>query len=159
MRMTKAEAELELDLQIAEARVTNRDLIVIEAAKAGLPAEFATRLAELWDHTQEIGGKVWEIGKLVVARILDFIKVNPGLTVGIAIGAAVGALVASVPLLGAMLGPLATLIAVVFGIKEGVAMDGATANPNILSAAIYAAKEFLALLIDVVSIIVGKPQV
>lgn len=156
--MTKEEAELELALEIAEAERSGKGgaSIVIPALEGGLPPEIATRLEGLWDATLDLGGKVWEVGKVVVKRIVDFIEANPGLTIGIAIGAVVGMFVSSVPLLGPLLQPFVTPVAIAFGIKEGRAID-TRADQGLLNAAIAAAKEFFRLIVDIMLIVAGRP--
>ena len=121
--LSQAQAKLKLALTQAEAdTVSNSDLYVM-LQELGLPSEVALRLHQLISYTQQIGDKIFSIGKIIVIKIIDFIKAHPNLFVGAALGAAVGSLVNAVPALGPILSPLATAIASAFGAVVGQRMD------------------------------------
>ncbi|MDJ0712990.1 MAG: hypothetical protein QNJ54_02065 [Prochloraceae cyanobacterium] len=80
----------------------------------------AIRLRELITFTQKIGSKVFAVGKIILLKIIEFVKVHPrlvtGIGLGVAIGAAVQFLVNTVPFIGLILAPLAGALTAAFGI-------------------------------------------
>lgn len=114
-----------LDLALWQARangVSNAD-VYLRLSNAGLPSEAAIRLKELMGATRQIGGKVIDLGKIVVLKLMDFMEQHPNLTAGMALGAAVSALAASVPVLGPLLAPLALAVGLAIGAVVGHRMD------------------------------------
>ncbi len=83
----------------------------------GLSPEITIRLHELANYTKQVGDEVIYIGKIILIKIIEFVKAHPYLTTGVAIGSAVGYLVNSIPFIGPILAPLATVLGIViFGI-------------------------------------------
>ncbi len=70
---------------------------------SGLPHEVTIRLHELASYTKKAGNKVLAVGKIVLIKIIEFVKAHPNLATGIAVGVAVGLLVSSVPIIGPVL--------------------------------------------------------
>jgi hypothetical protein len=81
-----------------------------------LPHDVAIRLHELISVTKKVSNKVFAIGKIVIIKIIDFVKAHPFLVIGAGIGAAVGAAVAtlitSVPFIGQLLAPVAMALGI-----------------------------------------------
>ena len=87
-----------------------------EFISMGLSQETVTALKEISMKTaKDIAGKVIEVGKIIVMKIIDFIKENSGLAIGMAIGGAVGALATFIPFIGPFLAPLTTGLGVAAG--------------------------------------------
>ena len=101
-----------LELSMINAEVKERDFTetIVELLNRNIPTEIVTRLKELWEATKTLAGEVIRIGKIIVHKIIDFVRANPNLTVGLALGAAVSSLVGMVPFIGASIQPLATAI-------------------------------------------------
>lgn len=98
--LTKEQGLFELTLLNAEMSREQFDDFIVMGLNRAIPAEIITRLQSLWDFTKEIAGEVVVIGKIIVQKIIEFVKANPKLAIGLALGAAVGALIASIPFLG-----------------------------------------------------------
>ena len=82
-----------------------------------LSPEITIRLHELANYTEKVGNEVIYIGKIILIKIIEFVKAHPYLTTGIAIGATGGYLLNSIPFIGPILAPLATVLGIVlFGI-------------------------------------------
>ena len=94
----------------------------------GLPDEAAIRLKTVAEITAEVGKRVINVGKMILIRIMEFVKAHPNLAIGIAIGAAIGALVNAIPWIGPFLAPIATLIGVTVGAIAGHRLDKAAAG-------------------------------
>ena len=116
------------------------------------------RLKNLVDVTERVADRVISIGKIVLMKIIEFIKAHPNLAVGVAVGAAVGVLVSTIPFLGVYLAPIATAIAITIGAIAGHRLDkieaGQTINVSVDAIAvgkdvIEVAKLFFVLLIDI----------
>ena len=86
----------------------------------GLPHEITIRLYELATYTRKAGNKVFAVGKIILIKIIEFVKAHPHLAVGAGIGVAVGAavnfLVNAIPFVGQLLAPLATALATTLGV-------------------------------------------
>lgn len=143
------EANLELLVLESEAKRFSSVDFDAQFLNAGLPSEVVFRLKELWGRTSEIGGRVVDIGKLVLTEIYKFIRENPNLAIGTAIGVAVGALVNLVPFLGPILAPLATVLGLAIGALAGSRLDGndvsGNGNVGLAQEAIIIARKFFEL--------------
>jgi len=144
-----------------------------EFTSMGLSQETVTALKEISIKTaKDITGKVIEVGKIIVMKIIEFIKENPGLTIGMAIGGAVGALATFIPFIGPFLAPLTTGLGVAAGaiignhigkahnVDDGINKIGELAdNPmsTTIKNAIEIAKKFFQLLKDIF-LAIFKPE-
>ena len=87
-------------------------------------------LSELADVTIDIGGRLVQVGRRVVAFILELVRQYPNTTFGMVAALVVSALIASVPLLGAVLSPLLAPLLLAFGIVKGALADMANSSLN-----------------------------
>jgi hypothetical protein len=151
--VSTAQANLKMALwQVDADSMTSSDLYAW-LVDSGLPHEVTIRLHELASYTKKSGSKVLAVGKIILIKIIEFIKAHPNLAMGVALGAAVGLLVNSVPVLGSVLAPLATVLGITIGAIAGHRLDkGKEVNEGIIGVAqdiIEIAREFFKLLIDV----------
>ncbi len=123
MKITSPEALLELALLNSKAQNLDRIDVFTYYTNAGLPLEIIFRLEELWVATKVIGGKIIQIGKIILLEVSRFIEENPNLAIGVALGAAVGVIVSLIPFLGPLLAPLSITIGAVFGGITGYRLD------------------------------------
>ncbi len=156
--LTPAQANLELTLLNAEAESVASSDFFIWLSESGLPHEVAIRLKNLVDIVERNGNRIISIGKIILIKIMEFVKVHPNLAIGIAVGAAIGALIFMVPFLGSYLAPTAILLGVSIGAIAGHRLDKIeqehAVNTNMDPIAIgqdviEIAKEFFKLLIDI----------
>ena len=156
--LTPALANLELTLLNAEAESVSSSDLYLWLNESGLPSEVAIRLKNLVDTVKEVGNKTISIGKIILLKIIEFVKAHPNLAIGIAVGAAIGALVIMVPFLGTYLAPTAILLGISIGAIAGHPLDkiekGQSVNTeaNLIAIGqdvIEIAKEFFKLLIDI----------
>jgi len=153
--VTRAQAELELMLLNADVEsIANGDLY-LWLRENGLPSEVAIRLEGLIDQVVTVGNSVISIGKIVLMKIMEFVKAHPNLAIGIAVGAAIGALVSMVPFLGVYLAPIAMAVSTSIGaiachrldkIEQGQDVNTQAGLIAIGQDAIEIAKEFFQLL-------------
>ncbi|HEY9673147.1 MAG TPA: hypothetical protein V6D50_06905 [Chroococcales cyanobacterium] len=154
MTLSKAQANLNLALWQAEADSMSSSDLYAWVVDSGLPHEVAIRLHELISVTKNVGNKVFAIGKIVIIKIIDFVKAHPFLIIGAGISAAVGTAVAtlitSVPFIGQLLAPVAialgitiTAVGAVVGHRLDKSFKGA--GEDIFEIA----KEFFKLVTDV----------
>jgi hypothetical protein len=128
-----------------------------ELTSKGLSQEAITALKEISLKTaKDIAGKTIEIGKIILMKIMDFIKENPGLSIGMAIGGAIGALAIFIPFIGAFIAPMSIALGVAIGgaignqmqnTKEGKLSSGGVAGE--IENAIDIAKKFFNLLKEI----------
>lgn len=142
--------------------------------QSGLPLEAIGALTDLSMKTAKtIAGEVIDIGKIIVMKILDFVKENPTLSIGIAIGGAIGALAAFIPFIGPFIAPLSIGLGAAAGavignqisgvdnLNDGVDKIGELADSPItttLKNAIDIGKKFFQLLKDILVAIFNKTE-
>lgn len=146
--LTEEGANLQLLVYDAQAENLDRTDAFAFLLKKGVPVGVVTRLEELWDKTRVVGGRIVSFGKILFAKILEFVRAHPNTAIGMCLGAAIGALVSFVPLIGPLLAPLATAIGAAYGFMVGSRLD----NPHAASpfeGLVLAARDFFAVLIDV----------
>lgn len=154
--LTPAQANLELALLSSEAETLSSSDFYAWLRDRGLPDEAAIRLKAVAEITAEIGQRIIHVGKMIIIRIMAFVRAHANLSIGIAIGAAIGALVNAIPWIGPLLSPIVTLIGVTFFALAGHRMDkaaaGAPRNTGLIAVGqdlIEIAKAFFKLLVDI----------
>jgi uncharacterized membrane protein len=151
--ITKPQAALELALWQAEAESMSSSDLYVWLLECGLPTEIAIRLKELINVTKRVGEKVISIGKVIVIKLMDFVKKHPNLVMGIALGAAISSLITAIPFLGPILAPVAILLGITVGAIAGsqldnVAVKGASNENSAIQELIVIAREFFQLFIE-----------
>lgn len=121
--ISPAQANIELSLWNAEAEAMSSSDFYLWLSESGLPSEFAIRLKALADETIKVVDRVISIGKIILMKIIEFVKAHPNLAIGVAIGAAIGFLVSMVPFLGPILAPIVAAAGIVIGAIAGNGLD------------------------------------
>ena len=142
--MNPEAALLELTLMNAEADEEGFEKFFVQGTKMGIPAEVLTRLSQLWDQVQVIGGHAIAIGKIIVQRIFAFLQANPRVAIGAAIGMAVAYLLTGIPFVGALLAPLMVVLGLA-GAGVGAATEN-EATPSALAVLTALVEKFFELL-------------
>jgi hypothetical protein len=132
-------AMLELTLLNAESSDSTFDKFILSGLARNIPPEILTRMKDLWDKTEQVGEEVIAIGKIIVLKIIDFLKQHPKLAASLAIGAAVYVLSNGVPLIGPFLAPLLATLTTV----------GVYATSTTLDETIQMAKDFFSMLVGI----------
>lgn len=144
--LTKEQGLFELTLLNAEMSREQFDDFLVFGLNRGIPLEVITRLQSLWNFTKKVAGEVVVVGKIIVQKIIEFLKANPKLAIGLALGAAVGALIAGIPFLGPLLAPLATAISMIYGAAVGAAKDAGADSSDTYESVLNLAARFFELL-------------
>lgn len=114
--VSPAQANLKMALWQVDADSMSSTELYAWLVDSGLPHEVNIRLHELITYTKKVGSKVIAVGKIVLIKILEFVKAHPFLVIGAGIGAVVGAAVASlitaVPIFGQLLAPVAMALGI-----------------------------------------------
>lgn len=109
--LSLAQANFKMALWQIDAESMSSSELYVYLNDLGLPHEVTIRLCELATYTEKAGSKVFAVGKVVLIKIIEFVKAHPFLVIGAGIGAAVGAAIASlitaIPFLGQLLAPVA----------------------------------------------------
>lgn len=115
----------QIDLMVLQTEVKGKTWLeaVVHFTNNGVPQEVIMRLESLWDVTKKIGEQVYEIGKILVMKIIEFIIANPGLAIGAVLGVAVGSLTSMIPWVGTIIAPVAMSIGGFFGAVAGHRLD------------------------------------
>lgn len=115
-----ANSKLEISLLQAAADSLTSNEIYVWLLDSGLPPQITTKLHELVTYTKKTGNKVFAVGKIILMKIIEFVKAHPHLVAGIGIGLTVGlavqTLVSSIPFIGAVLAPVAGALTSSLGI-------------------------------------------
>ena len=162
--MSKANAKLELALWRAEADSASNSDLYIWLTDCGLPSEVALRLRDLIGLTVKVGEIAVCMGKIIVLKLIEFVKKHTNLAVGVALGAAFSALIATIPFLGPILAPFALILGVSIGAIAGHRMDNAneqkisheTGLISIAQDVIEIAREFFRLFIETISAVADE---
>ncbi len=160
--LTPAQANFDLVLWNAEAESVSSSDLYLWLRESGLPSEVAIRLQSLVGTVAKVESKVISVGKIILIKLIEFVKAHPNLAIGIAVGAAIGVLVSTIPFLGVYLAPAATAISVTIGAIAGHRLDkldkGQAVNMSsdliaIGQDVIEIAKEFFKLLIGIFNMV------
>jgi len=115
-KLSVAQSNLKLALWNVEADLTTSSQLYAAIQELGLPQEVVSRLHELITFTKKVTGQVYAIGKIVLLKIIEFVKAHPFLVAGAGIGAVIGAaiagLITSIPFIGPLLAPLAKVLGI-----------------------------------------------
>jgi Zn-dependent protease len=161
MEKVKAEFEL-LGMQAKAAKLEELEFVTL-FTNLGLPQEVITRLQALFYEVKVIAGQTINIGKIILMKLMEFVKENQNMAIGLAIGIGISvlasALAAAVPLFGSFLAGIAftitALIAIPLGALRGHRLDkvlnGEITGDSLIEDMITIAKKFWALLVDIFS--------
>ncbi|MBW4644208.1 MAG: hypothetical protein KME23_14690 [Goleter apudmare HA4340-LM2] len=155
-KLSVAQANLKMSLWNAEVEAITSSEFYGYLQNMGLPEEIVTRLHDLISRSLKIGKKLISIGKIVLFKIIEFVKAHPFLVAGAGICAVVGLaiynLIISIPVLGTWLEPIARALGIsitLTGAIVGHALDkkfqGVGQNISEI------ASEFFKLLTDVIN--------
>lgn len=129
--LSPAQSRLKLALWNAEVESFSSQDFYIWLQEMGLPESVVTRLHDLASKTVQMGKKLVSIGRVLLFKIISFVKENPcfvaGAGVGAVIGAAIYSLLSSLPFsIGRFLEPLAKILglgAASLGASVGRSLD------------------------------------
>lgn len=111
-----AQANLKLALWNVEAESVKSSELYMQLQELELPEEVVSRLHDLVTFTKKVSGKAISVGKIVLLKILEFVKAHPFLVTGAGIGAVIGAAVAgmitAIPFIGQLLAPVAVVLGI-----------------------------------------------
>lgn len=112
-----------METSTVSGTLPNRRELMEKLDRLTMPADVKRILAQLAVAVVEVGGKLVEAGRRIVAFLLDAMRSFPNTAMGIVVALTVSMLVASVPFLGALLAPLLTPILLAFGLTRGMLAD------------------------------------
>lgn len=144
--LNSEQAMLEFTLLNAETYGQSFDDVVLEGLQRGIPPELLTRMKSLWEKTKQIGNEVIEVGKIIVMKIIEFLRNNPKLAASLAIGAAVYLLAHAIPFIGPLLAPLLAAVAAIYAFGTLSSLDDF----------INLAKEFFAMLVGIFNAVANR---
>ncbi len=134
-----------------------RDLIDKMSSGLKLPesmkAEFDRKMVTLFQQTKIIGGKLINIGRIIFAKIYQFIQDNPNMTLGTIIGAVFGFFLGMVPLIGNILSLISPFLGASIGgyidyvNKGGRELDSTL--QQVIAGAAHTTKEFFKLMVEI----------
>lgn len=126
--LTIGQATFELELLSAEAESLSPSDLYAWLRELGLPSEVAIRLTDFVDYMKSIGGKVVRIGRIVIQKLMEFVRAHPNLASGVAVAVALTALVNSIPFLGPVLSPIIAMLSIPVAAIVGNRLDKQSSN-------------------------------
>ncbi|WP_035800285.1 DUF2273 domain-containing protein [Crocosphaera chwakensis] len=158
------QANFKLALWQAQADSMSDSDLYVWISDSGFVDDVAIRLHQLISTTKTIQGKVISIGKIILIKIVEFIKQHPYLSAGVALGIIIGLLVNSIPFIGQILAPLATVLGITIGAIAGHRRDKRMqgkdiANDTFLGVAeevVEIAHDFFKLMIEIFGLILQE---
>ena len=108
----------------------------------------------MWDKVAKVGGKIISIGKIILLKIIDFIKENTTMAIGMALGGCLGFLLSGIHVLGPWLIPILAIVGGVIGLQKE---EPNTRDPktdvqaifNLLGDSLEVIKKSLQLIVDI----------
>ncbi|MBK1643142.1 hypothetical protein CKO25_00425 [Thiocapsa imhoffii] len=159
--MDKNKALFEAMALQAEASGLDRVETMAYFSNQGLPLEVVTRMDSLWDQTVKVGEVILNIGKIILLKLVQFVRANPNMAIGFAIGLALGMLTNAVPYIGPIIAPIMTFLLTAMTALRGHRLDkvlrGEYVGDSIIEDLITITKQFWSLLWDILNVIVIEP--
>lgn len=164
--VSRPQAALELALWQADADSVSAGDLYLWLRESGLPSEIAIRLGNLINHTKRVAGKVISLGKIILIKLIEFVRAHPNMMVGIALGAMIASLITSIPFLGPMLAPIVVPLGITIGAIAGHRVDVAASAKRsesmsvtgITQEVIEIARSFFQLFIDTILALTNEFQ-
>jgi uncharacterized membrane protein len=173
--LSKAQAFLKFELWHIAAESIRSSEIYSKLQELRLPTEVIDILYSLIDKTKKIGGRVFNVGKVVLLKIIDFVKAHPLLSLGITsgifvghnillVGHAITGLISYVPFLGSLLAPISAQITAILSVVPSLlgALLGHRLDkkiPDMGQNADEILKAFFSLLIEVFNIVIDNDNI
>ncbi len=98
--------------------------------RMALSADAKALINDLSNVVIEVGGRLVDVGRQIVAFILDLARRYPNTAFGLIVAAVISSLIASIPLFGPILAPLLAPLLLAFGIAAGAIADLRNAPMN-----------------------------
>jgi hypothetical protein len=146
VKLTADMALMDVSMMNAETKSASFTDIFMELSQKGLPTEVITRLKGICEKTKIIAGEVVQVGKIIVLKIIAFLRENSGLALGLAIGAAISALIGMIPFIGSYFQDLTQPLLLTLSALAGFKFE--TGN-TYFESALMLAKSFFKLLADI----------
>lgn len=153
-KLSRAQANLKVALLDIDASQYKSHELFMELMDLGLPKEVASRLHDLLTKTAYAAGKTIHIGKIIIVKILEFVKAHPflvtGLGVGAVVGSAIAALLTGIPFIGPLLAPIAAALGITITVAGAVIGHGLDkALPGFGQTVAEIAQEFFKLIVEI----------
>lgn len=169
--MSNAQANFKFFLWNKEAESIKSHELFARLRELKLPDEITSRFLDLLQKAIKVSGKVLQIGKIVVIKVLEFVEAHPALVVGLGIGVVLGGAIAGllasihIPWILGFLKPILTPILATIGsffqitLPLGGAILGNQLDkvvPGMGKSVAEVAKEFFKLFADVLDAAFGN---
>lgn len=118
-----------------------------------MKAEFDRKMVTLFQQTKIIAGKLIHIGRIIFAKLYQFLQENPNMVLGTIIGAVFGSFLGMVPFIGDILSLISTFLgAAIGGYLDYVNKGGRELNgtlQQVIAGAAHTTKEFFKLIVEI----------
>jgi hypothetical protein len=91
--------------------------------RLSVSADAKALLNDLLEMAIEVGGRVIDAGRRILAFVFDLVERFPNTAFGVIVALVVSTLIASIPLLGLILGPVLSPLLLAFGLAAGAIAD------------------------------------
>lgn len=105
------------------SQLPSRRALIEQIEAMPISADAKVLLSRLAATTAEVGGRVLEIGRRIVAFAIEAAKMFPNTLFGVIVGAAMTVIIASAAVVGGLLAPLLGPLLIAFGLGAGALLD------------------------------------
>lgn len=110
-------------LTINWANLPSKRVLQEQLDRVAMPADAKVLMGKLLETTTEIAGKIIDIGRRIMAFVMELCRSFPNTAFGVVIGLTLSFLIGAIPVLGVVLGPLLGPILLAFTIGSGALAD------------------------------------
>ena len=143
----------ELSLLNAEAKKQSYTDFYFEFADEDWPTEIITRMKDFWEITKVVAGEVIHIGKIILTKVVEFIRANKNLAAGLVLGLILNYFLSGIPYLGSFLldlvGPIIIFLSGLYGVSMDTTESGDPKYQSMAAAAIALIRNFMQLVFDI----------
>lgn len=143
------------DVNMNEAKARGLVSAVIKGLNLpkSIQEDFENLMIKLFKTTKIVAGELVNIGRIIFAKLFQFLKENPNMALGTILGAILGSFLNMVPLIGSILNIVATFLGAAIGAYLDYVRQGCEKCDNalekVIAGASHATKEFFKLLKEI----------
>lgn len=109
--------------ELSQAHLPTRRQLHAQLDRMALSADSKVLMAQLLDTTAEVAGRIVEVGRQILAFVIDMLKRFPNTGLGLVVGLTLTVVIGAIPVLGVVLAPLAGPILTAFMVTSGAMAD------------------------------------
>lgn len=113
----------ETAVEIVWDKIPTRRELASQLDRIAMPADAKVLMGKLLETTAEVAGKIIEVGRRILAFVLDVLRRSPATALGLVVGLTLTVVLGSIPILGLLLGPVVGPLLTAFAVTQGMLAD------------------------------------